>query len=76
MKRVVIAILLFIISGVVAILDEMDIQFGVWEPDFIDQFGTAYLYIGIAVAAVFLVGVILYIKNRTAKAAPSHQGSK
>lgn len=66
-KNILIAVALFVVSGVVAFLDEMDITFGVWEPDFIDQYGDVYLYGGIVIALIFLLGVIFFIKNRTQK---------
>lgn len=64
-KNVIIALILVILSGVVAFLESADITFGVWEPDFIDQYGDAYLYGGIAIAVVFLVAVVMLIRKKS-----------
>lgn len=64
-RNVLIALVLVVISGIVAFLEEFDITFGVWEPDFIDEYGTIYLIGGIIIAAIFLAVVITLIRKKS-----------
>ena len=64
-KRVVITLVLFVISGVVAFAEELGYTFLVWEPDFLDQYGNGWLFGGIAVAAIALVVILLAIRKRS-----------
>lgn len=66
-KTVTIAIVLAVVSGAVAFLDEFDMNFGIWEPDFIDQYGNAAVFAGIGIALVVLIIVILLMRNRATK---------
>lgn len=63
-KNVIIAIILFVISGVVAFAEELGYSFMVWEPDFLDQFGDAWLWFGIAAATIVIVLAIVLIRRR------------
>lgn len=63
-KNVLIAIVLFVVSGVVAFAEELGYSFMVWEPDFLDQFGDAWLWFGIVAAAIVIVLAIVLIRRR------------
>ncbi|MDO3647339.1 hypothetical protein [Nocardia mangyaensis] len=46
-------------SAVLALLEAADVQFGVWEPDFLDQYGPGFLWIGVAAALLVFGGIVL-----------------
>lgn len=55
---------LFAVSGVIAFMDEMGMQFGSWTPDFLKTYGDNFLYVGMGIAAVALLAVVLLMKSR------------
>lgn len=62
-KKVLVALALFVISGLVAFMDELDYKLGVFEPEFIEQFGLNYLYLMIAVTFVVVVAIVWFIRS-------------
>lgn len=62
-KFVVTSLVLFVMSGAVAFMDEMGVQLGSWTPDFLDKFGDSFIYVGIGIAVVVLIGIILALRN-------------
>jgi hypothetical protein len=43
---------------------ESGIEWAVWEPDFVDQFGDKWIWLGIGAAALVAIGVVFYGANR------------
>lgn len=66
-KNVIIAIVLSLVSAGVAFLDEMDIKFGEWAPEFEELLGGNFIYLAIGVAAIVVVIVTMYMINRSKK---------
>ena len=60
---VALAVVLFIASGMFAFLEYVDIELGVWQPDFIEQYGAGFLWISVAACAVVLVAVLLLARR-------------
>lgn len=65
---IVIAILLSIASFLFAFLEAWDIQVGVFEPDFRDQYGDVFLWVGVAgvlVALGLVAALVVAARKRT-----------
>ncbi len=62
-KTVTIAIILAVISGVVAFAEELGYTFLVWEPEFLDEYGNGWLWIGI-IAAVVVIALVFAITRK------------
>ncbi|MFJ8064347.1 cell division protein FtsQ [Psychrobacillus sp. NPDC096426] len=61
-RLVVIGVVLAAIAIVTEFMAESDINIGVWEPDFLETFGDAFIWIVIGVAAIiaiFTIGIML-----------------
>lgn len=58
--KFIIAAVFFAFAAMIAeFLAELDVNFAVWEPDFIEQFGDHFLWIGVAAALiVFILAII------------------
>lgn len=56
---IALAVFLMLGSAVFAFLEAADVKFGVWEPDFIDEFGAGFLWISVAACVVVFVGIAL-----------------
>jgi hypothetical protein len=67
LKNVTIAIVLSLISAGVAFLDEMDIKFGEWSPEFEDLLGGNFIYLAIGVSAIIVALIVMTIVSRTKK---------
>ncbi|HLQ98499.1 MAG TPA: cell division protein FtsQ [Candidatus Dormibacteraeota bacterium] len=70
-RLVVITIFLSFVGLVAEFIAEMDINFAVWEPGFMDQFGDGFIWLPISVALIIAVTVIMIavkLTNKTKKA--------
>jgi hypothetical protein len=67
LKNVTIAIVLSLISAGVAFLDEMDIKFGEWSPEFEDLLGGNFIYLAIGVSAIIVALIVMTIVNKSKK---------
>ncbi|RBO86512.1 cell division protein FtsQ [Nocardia puris] len=52
-------ILLMLGSAFFALLEAADVQFGVWEPDFLDEYGPNFLWVGVAAALLVFGGIVV-----------------
>ncbi|MBO1752788.1 cell division protein FtsQ [Actinotalea sp. BY-33] len=57
------AVVLFIASGLFAFLEYVDVELGLWEPDFLEQYGMGFLWVSVAACAVVLVTVVLLARR-------------
>ena len=63
---VAVAVLLSIAAAFFAFIEAWDLNVGAWEPDFLDQFGTSFLWVSVgAVAVVLGLAYVAYRKGRT-----------
>jgi len=53
------AVFLSFVAMIAAFLDELDVKFGVWEPDFIGEYGSQFLWLGVSAAVIVLVAAVL-----------------
>lgn len=61
-----VAVLLAVASFGFAFLEAYDLNFGEWEPDFIDQFGGSFLLISVlAIAVVLAIALVLFRRSHT-----------
>jgi len=65
LKNVVVAIVLSLVSAGVAFLDEMDIKFGEWSPEFEDLLGGNFIYLAIGVSLIVVTMIVITIINRS-----------
>lgn len=52
-------ILLMFGSAVFALLEAADVKFGVWEPDFLDQYGPNFLWVSVVAVLLVFGGIVL-----------------
>lgn len=57
-RLIVVTIFLTFIGLVAEFMAEMDINFAVWEPEFLEQFGDGFIWLPISAAAIIVVLVI------------------
>ncbi|WP_141430861.1 cell division protein FtsQ [Bacillus sp. 03113] len=53
----------FVVAMLFGVLGEV-VDIGAWKPDFIDQFGDGFVWIGIVIAAV-VVAIVFFIKSKS-----------
>lgn len=55
------AVVLFVVSGLFAFAEYADIEFGVWEPEFLEEenIGIGWAYVGMAIAGALAIGALL-----------------
>ncbi|MEH7384851.1 cell division protein FtsQ [Bacillus sp. JJ1521] len=63
-KFIVTSIILAAVAFGAETLSEMDIEFAVWEPEFVDLYGDKVIWIVIGVAAVFSLAIILFLLKK------------
>ncbi|RFB12654.1 cell division protein FtsQ [Bacillus sp. HNG] len=63
-KFVITAIILSLVAFGAETLSEMDIEFAVWEPEFVDVYGDMVIWIVIGVAAICSLGIILFLLKK------------
>ncbi len=56
------ALFLSFVSMIAAFTSEIFDNFGVWEPDFVDQYGTRFLWIGVSAALIVLIALIITVR--------------
>ncbi|MGP4077492.1 cell division protein FtsQ [Halobacillus sp. K22] len=62
-RFVILAIFLTFVGMVAEFMATMDINFAVWEPEFLEQFGEGYIWLPISAAAIiFIVAVSIAVK--------------
>ena len=59
-----ISIVLAVVAFFTEALAESGFEVGVWEPEFVETFGTSFIWIIIGVAAVCSVAIILYLMKK------------
>ena len=57
-RFVIVAVFLSFVGLVAEYMAEMDINFAVWEPDFLGQFGDGFIWLPISAAAIIVILVI------------------
>lgn len=57
-RFVILAVFLMFVAIVSEFMAEMDINFAVWQPEFLEQFGEGYIWLPISAAAIVLIGVV------------------
>ena len=65
-RLIIITIFLSFVGLVAEFMAEMDINFAVWEPEFLEQFGDGFIWLPISAAAIILF-VVVVIAVRLAK---------
>ncbi|MGW5878677.1 cell division protein FtsQ [Nocardiopsis terrae] len=72
------ALFLSFVSMIAAFTSEIFDNFGVWEPDFIEQYGDRFLWIGASAALIVLVALAVAVRfvlaSRRARAAQGSDG--
>ncbi|TDX59001.1 cell division protein FtsQ [Orenia marismortui] len=68
-KLIVSSVLFAFIAAISEFMSEMDINFGVWEPEFLDKYGQEFIWVGILVAGVVFAAAIIYMMNNRDKKA-------
>lgn len=63
-KFIVIGLVLAVVAFFMSALGEMDFELGVWEPEFVEQYGNGYIWIIVGVAAVCSLAVILFLLKK------------
>ncbi|WP_340558011.1 hypothetical protein [Streptomyces sp. GSL17-111] len=58
-RFLLLGIFLTFVAMIAAFMEELDANFGVWEPGFIDQYGEKFLWIGVSAALIVLVALVL-----------------
>ncbi|MDG5472036.1 cell division protein FtsQ [Jeotgalibacillus sp. ET6] len=58
LRFVIVSIFLGFIAIVAEFMAEMDINFAVWEPEFLEQFGSQYIWLPISAAAIVLIIIV------------------
>ncbi|MCP3032848.1 cell division protein FtsQ [Halobacillus sp. A1] len=58
-RFVIIAVFLMFVAMISEFMATMDINFAVWEPEFLEQFGEGYIWLPISAAAVIFVTVVI-----------------
>ncbi|MDT0330900.1 cell division protein FtsQ [Nocardiopsis lambiniae] len=56
------ALVLAFVSMIAAFTSEIFDNFGVWEPDFVDQYGQRFLWIGVSAAVIVLAALVVAIR--------------
>lgn len=64
-RLVIITIFLSFVGLVAEFMAEMDINFAVWEPEFLEQFGDGFIWLPISAAAIIAITVILIAVKMT-----------
>src|SRR5699024_857971 len=64
-RLVIITIFLSFVGLVAEFMAEMDINFAVWEPEFLEQFGDGFIWLPISAAAIIAISVILIAVKMT-----------
>ncbi|MFV2194866.1 cell division protein FtsQ [Nocardiopsis sp. LOL_012] len=57
-----VAIVLAFVSAIAAFMEEILDGFGVWEPDFIDQYGQQFLWVGASAALIVLAVLVVAVR--------------
>ncbi|GAA4073107.1 cell division protein FtsQ [Amphibacillus indicireducens] len=69
-RLIIITIFLGFVGLVAEFMAEMDINFAVWEPEFLEQFGDGFIWLPISAAAIILVvvvGIAIKLANKNKK---------
>ncbi|MGF2614304.1 cell division protein FtsQ [Rossellomorea vietnamensis] len=66
-KFIILAVFFAFVAMISEFLATLDVNFAVWEPDFIDQFGMQFLWIGVSAAVIVLLVAILGITKMVKK---------
>ncbi|MFG3407408.1 hypothetical protein [Streptomyces sp. NPDC048142] len=71
-RFLLVGIFLAFVAMIAAFMSEIDANFGVWEPEFIDQYGQKFLWIGVSAALIVLIALVFAARalnrSRTARA--------
>ncbi|WP_017583438.1 hypothetical protein [Nocardiopsis valliformis] len=59
---ILLALFLSFVAMIVAFTSEIFGNFGVWEPDFIEQYGARFLWIGVSAALIALVSLVVTVR--------------
>nr|WP_239584162.1 cell division protein FtsQ [Aquibacillus albus] len=60
-KFIIPAVFLGFVAMIAEFMATLDVNFAVWEPEFIDQFGMQFLWVGVSAAAIVLLVAIIGI---------------
>ncbi|MEK4177707.1 cell division protein FtsQ [Aeribacillus sp. FSL K6-1305] len=65
-RFLIVAVFLAFVGLVAEFMAEMDINFAVWDPDFLEQFGDGYIWLPISAAAIIVI-LVFSVAVRLAK---------
>ncbi|WP_046231645.1 hypothetical protein [Paenibacillus algorifonticola] len=68
-RLLITGICFFFLAVVAEFLAESDINFAVWEPEFIEQYGSGYMWVSIGAATLVLLVTVAFAMRSKAKAA-------
>ncbi|WP_348272585.1 cell division protein FtsQ [Paenibacillus sp. BIHB 4019] len=68
-RLLITGICFFFLAVVAEFLAESDINFAVWEPEFIEQYGSGYMWVSIGAAALVLLATVAFAMRSKAKTA-------
>ncbi|MCM3767253.1 cell division protein FtsQ [Neobacillus niacini] len=72
-KFVVTGLVLAVIAFGAEVLSESDVEFAVWEPEFVDMYGNQFIWIIIGVAAVCSLAIILFMLKKGKEASSGEE---
>ncbi|MFD3411058.1 hypothetical protein [Streptomyces cyaneofuscatus] len=58
-RFLLLGVFLAFVAMIAAFMQELDANFGVWEPDFVERYGQRFLWIGVSAAVIVLVGLVV-----------------
>lgn len=53
------AVFLVLVAGLSSFIEAADVKFGVWEAEFVDEYGEGFLLIGAGASLLVLIGVVI-----------------
>ncbi|MBB3111809.1 hypothetical protein FHS18_003877 [Paenibacillus phyllosphaerae] len=68
-RLMLLSILFILIAGTAEFMSEADINFAVWEPEFVEQYGNGVVWASIGAAALVLVATLIFSIRRSARKA-------
>ncbi|MGY4688360.1 cell division protein FtsQ [Salibacterium sp. K-3] len=75
--RFLVLAVFFVFVGMIAeFMAEMDVNFAVWEPEFIEQFGQQFLWVGVSAALIVLILAIMGVSYLKKSSGTRHHPSR
>ncbi|MDQ0297778.1 hypothetical protein J2S78_000186 [Salibacterium salarium] len=75
-RFLILAVFFCFVAMIAEFMAEMDVNFAVWEPEFIEQFGQQFLWIGVSAAVIVLILAIMGISYLKKSSTPDTKSSR